>query len=124
MGIDWCKEVGTPEGDAVDDRHTACEVVATEVFFFFDVRPFGTAPCLVMEDTLTELVVPDVGRCHIDGVRSEGEGKAFGILAFARALAASNEDDTFHGGGGDGGDGVDGVDGINGRGWVRWGGWG
>ena len=77
------EEVGTPESDAVDDGYTSREVVATQVFLFLDIVPFGATPFLVFEDTLAELVVPHMGSCHIDGVGTEGEGKTFSILTFA-----------------------------------------
>ena len=102
------EEVGTPEGDAVDDCHSTCEVVLTEVFLLLDVVPFWASTLLVLEDTLTKLVVPDMGGCHIDGMRGEGEGKTLGMLALAGALTTGDEDDSFHG--------LNGEDGVNGDG--------
>ena len=49
-----------------------------------------------IKDTLTKLIVPDMGGCHIDRVRREGESKAFCVLAFTRALTTSDEDNMFH----------------------------
>jgi hypothetical protein len=70
--------------------------MATEVLLFFDIGPFGATALLVFKDTLTKLIVPDMGGCHIDRVRREGESKAFCVLAFTRALTTSDEDNMFH----------------------------
>lgn len=94
--LQFVMEVGAPEGDAVDDSDTSCEVVATEVFLFFDIGPLCPSSCLMMEDTLTKLLVPHMGCRHIDGIGTEGKGKALCILAFARALATCDEDDFLH----------------------------
>ena len=89
------KEIGQPQRHAVDDRYATRQVIAAQEFLLLDVGPLWATAFLMATDTLTELLVPDVGRGQVDGVRREAQGQFFGVAALARALAAGDEDDMF-----------------------------
>ena len=91
--------VSTPERDAVDDDDTPRDVMAAQLFLFFDIGPHCAAALLMAHDTLPELFVPDVRCRKVDGMVAQAQRQLFGVDALSRTLATGNQNDfSFHGG--------------------------
>ena len=92
-------EIGTPERDAVDDDDTPRDVMAAQLFLFFDIGPHCAAALLMAHDTLPELFVPDVRCRKVDGMVAQAQRQLFGVDALSRTLPTGNQNDfSFHGG--------------------------
>ena len=89
--------VGGPEGKTIDKYDPSGDGLGAKVKGFLDVCPFGSPTFLMPTDTLLEFFVPDTGGSQIDRVGGEAKGKLLSILAFARTLSASDENDLGHG---------------------------
>ena len=76
-------KVGTPKRDAVDDGHASRQVVLAELLLFFDVRPLRTATLLVLLHPFTELLIPHMGRSHIDGILTQRQSQLLSVSALA-----------------------------------------
>ena len=65
--------------------------MTAQQLFFFDIRPLRASPLLVFLDPQAKLIIPHMGRSHVDGIGTQLEGQLFGILALARAGTAGNQ---------------------------------
>ena len=82
------EKIGQPQGHAVDDCHTPCQVMAAQIAFLLDVGPLRATSLLMTAHTFTELLVPDVRGGDIDGIVAQVQSQPLGLCALARPLPA------------------------------------
>jgi hypothetical protein len=70
--------------------------VAAQVFFLFDVGPLLASALLMQFHAMTEIVVPNSRRSHVDGRIRKTECQSLGVFAFSGTLSASYQNYTFH----------------------------
>ena len=90
------EEVRAPQGDAVNQHHSAADVVSAQLFFFFQIGPFRTAGFLMADNPLAELFVPYAGRGHVNGIGRKAQSQLFGIRTFSGTCSSGDEYDSFH----------------------------
>ena len=96
VGVQIKEEIGTPQGDTIDDDGSSFKLLSTQFFFFFDVGPLRSPILLMTYDALAEFVIPHSCRGQIDGISRQCECRLLGEGTLSRALSAGDEYDSFH----------------------------
>ena len=88
--------VGAPQCDAVDNYHSACDIMTAQFLLFLNVCPLWPSTLLVDENTLAEFLVPDMGSGKINGIVAQLQCQFLCHLALARTLSTGDKYYTSH----------------------------